>query len=614
MNKKYSLLVVIVLQLFLCIIAFNKFFVAPNNYMFQDLYDGFKNYMTFQTYLSQPNKALTTYTQMNYPFGEYIFYTDNSPLFAVPLKLFSNYVFDVSPYSVVIYNSIIIFGYFFAAIVLFFILKHFIQNKWLLILFSVALTWLHPQMMRPFVGHQNLGLACLLLLTILGTLKITYSTTKKEEQRWLFLLILTLISSSFIHLYYLLINALFVGFWGFAWALDAFLKKENWKIILLKTWSIALGAISFSFVVIRLIDKDYAHRVSPKGYKWSAFSLNPKALFSSYDFNTIQPTKMISTSSPEGYAYLGAAVVIGLLLLLISAIFRQFHVVKPHFKTFHLPQNSIIKYWLFASVMLAFIAMGNPIYTKDMVFSNYFSLFFYTDLFTEKFSQFRCLGRFSWFLFWIVNISFAVLVNDIFTHSKNKFLKIIVGFLLILLVVDTKDFVERLNSIHFKNQFIEPIQVDEYKKLAKSVDTIDFQAILPLPYFHLGTEKTELTIDPHFKWLNSMGKLSYLTDLPLIASQMSRTAPYQAEELYTIFTQEKPSPTLLKRFNDKPILVVYSKTMNDEGNTDWFTNTDEGMREIAINGKNIVEKYNMVLLYETNRYKLYRWDLENLKE
>lgn len=607
MNKKYNLLIIIVLQLILCVIAFNKFFVAPNNYMFQNLHDGFKNYMTFQTYLSQPNKALATYTQMNYPFGEYIFYTDNSPLFAVSLKLFSNYVFDISPYSVAIYNSIIIFGYFFAAIILFFILKHFIQNKWLLVLFSVALTWLHPQMMRPFIGHQNLGLACLLLLTILGTLKITYATTKKEEKKWFILLTLTLISSSFVHLYYLLINVIFVGFWGFAWALDAFLKKENWKIILLKTWSIALGAVLFCFAVIRLIDKNYPYREVPKSY--SGFSLNLKALFSSYDFNTIQPIKTINPLSPENYAYLGAAVVIGLLFLLISLAFRQFYVVKPHFKTFHLAQNSIIKYWLFASVMLTFIALGSTIRTEKMMFSNYFSLFFYTDLFTERFSQFRCLGRFSWFLFWIVNIAFAVLINDILTHSKNKFLKITVGFLLILLIIDTKDFVKHLNSIHFKNQFVEPIEIDKYKELAKNIDKTEFQAILPIPYFHLGTEKTNLTIAPYIRWLNSMGKLSYLTDLPLMASEMSRTAPYQAEALYTIFTDKKPSQTLLKRLNDKPILVVYSKTFND-GNINWLKNTDESMREVAINGKNIIEKYNMTLLHETDSYKLYRWDLQ----
>ena len=168
----------------------------------------------------------------------------------------------------------------------------------------------------------------------------------------------------------------------------------------------------------------------------------------------------------------------------------------------------------------------------------------------------------------------------------------------------------KLNSTSFKNQFTDEREISQYEDLVKNINANDFQAILPIPFFHVGTEKEDLTIDPNFKWLNSMGKISYLTNLPLMASQMSRTAPYQAEELFTIFNAEKPSDELLKRLNDKSILVVYSKYYNHEDNTSWFINISEKMREVAFNGKHIIEKHQMTLIKETSSYKLYQWDLE----
>src|SRR5437763_5880029 len=89
-QSKYSWHIVLLIHIVLCLIAFNKAWVHYNNFLFSNKGDGMKNYFTMESYLQHDSpKGVFHYTQMNYPFGEYIYYTDNTPLFCLFVKAFS---------------------------------------------------------------------------------------------------------------------------------------------------------------------------------------------------------------------------------------------------------------------------------------------------------------------------------------------------------------------------------------------------------------------------------------------------------------------------------------------------------------------------------------------
>ena len=612
--QKYGLLITIVLQMILLIIGFNKAFSRAGDYMFLNIFDGFKNYFTFQSYLSQPKGDLLKFTQMNYPYSEYIFYTDNSPAIALPLKFISDNIIDLTAIGVPLYNFILIFGYLLTTVFTYFILKKHLQTGWLIILFSICLSWIHPQILRPFVGHLNLGWAWVLLFAMYATQKIMDADSDKNRtQKWLIGLTLMLIWSAFIHLYYLLINVTFLGFWAVAWAIDNYWKKENWWKPLLKGIVPGVIALAITMIIIRLVDTEYANRLAAKGYNFQDWKLYIPSLFHSYEHNTMYfPFRAIKSINYESYSYLGSFALFGILGFLIIRILKRSDWIKSFIGKLKIDKNRILYYWLFAAIMMSFIALGNEIHTSNYKIYNYLSLFYYVNQVTEMTTHFRCLGRFSWFLFWAVNFIFAFIIDQIFINSNKRYFKIIAIVLIGLLILDAKDFLIHFNKIERANQLTHQANFPEIIELTKDLNSSEYQAILPIPYFHTGSEDFHFTLDAPAMWLNRCGQFQQATNLPLIASQMSRTAHYQPQELFSIFTDSIPNQNLLDRFNDKPILVFYSKFLNEKDDK-WIKNKREPSFTVATKGKAIIEKYDMVLVKETKDFVVYRWNIGKLK-
>jgi hypothetical protein len=223
------------------------------------------------------------------------------------------------------------------------------------------------------------------------------------------------------------------------------------------------------------------------------------------------------------------------------------------------------------------------------------------------------LGRFSWFLFWAINFIIAIFIEQLFIKTDKKYLKIIATILILFLVIDTKDFIVYLNTQKQKNQLTHTDNFNEIIDITKKIDVQKYQAILPIPYFHTGSEDYNFTIDAPSSWLNQCGQIQQATSLPLMASQMSRTAHYQPQELFSIFTDSIPNANLLRQLNDKPILVFYSKSLNNEENL-WCKNEREPAKTVAYSRKSIIEKYDMTLVAEVFDFLIYRWDVANIRK
>jgi hypothetical protein len=610
--EKHGLLITVIIQIILLLIGFNKAFSNSADYMFLNVFDGFRNYYAFEVYINQSSDWLK-FNALNYPYGDYALFTDNSPVISMSLKFISTYIIDLSDHIIPIYNYIIIFGYLLTAVFSFLILKPHLKNRWLVIVLSIALAWLHPQVLRPFVGHINLAWAWLLLFTMYATQKITFSSNKKTINRWLLGLSLMLFLGGFVHLYYLLINVIFIGLWALAWSVDRYLNDENWKKSLIYGIIPTVSTLLITFLIIRLIDEEYVHRLPAKGYGYKEWQLYIPALFQSYDHTTISfPIKPIKAINYETYAYLGGFSAFALLGLLILRIVKKTEVIKPFLTVFKIPQNRILYYWGFAALFMSIMALGEEIQADKFLITNYLNPFFYLSRVTDQVTHFRCIARLSWFLFWFVNFGIAILVDEIFTQRSNRYLTAMAIVLLLILIVDTKDSVTHLNSLKKTNEVSNTDNYTAVKDISDSIMSEKYQAILPIPYYHQGTEDHNFTIDAPMYWLNRTCQLQRMTKLPLMASQMGRTPHYHAKELFTIFTEDRPSANLLERMNDKPVLIFYSKYFVDE-NPDWCRNKGEPAHTVAVNSKDIIEKYKMTLIMETGQYKIYEWDLQALK-
>ena len=95
-NIKISALpIVLFIQTIIIIMVYLPFFNEGEVVLFNNTFDGLKNYFTYYTYLFQGDEISNSmYNQMNYPFYEYIFYTDQTPTFALPIKWFSDNILD----------------------------------------------------------------------------------------------------------------------------------------------------------------------------------------------------------------------------------------------------------------------------------------------------------------------------------------------------------------------------------------------------------------------------------------------------------------------------------------------------------------------------------------
>lgn len=611
-TEKYGLWITIIFQLIFIVIAFNKAFVNWEDYLFQNVFDGFRNYYGVEIYVNQ-NKDWLKFTALDYPFGDYALFTDNSPSISIPLKFINTYIYDISEYVIPIYNYILISGQIWAAILTYLILKPRLNNRWLLIIASIGLSWIHPQVLRPFVGHLNLGWAWLLLFSMYATQQITYSKGKKHRKRWIIGLTIMLFFGAFVHLYYLLINVIFIGLWAVAWAVDRYLQGKNWQKPLIYGIIPTVISLVDSFLIIRLIDNEYTERLPAQGFGYDPWELQFSSLFHSYNHNGIKfPFETLEGLNYESYSYLGGMAAFGILLLLILRIAKRFAVVKSHYNQIIADGNRIFLYWVFAAGFMGIMALGNEFIAFDFKIHNYISPFYYAKKVTNLVNHFRCIARLSWFVFWVVNFGIIILIDNILSTSSKVYLKIIASALLLIFVVDVKDFIQYHNNQKHPNNISNEDNYTEIVAIADSIDANNYQAILPLPYYHQGTEDLTHTIDAPIYWLNQTCQLQRVTNLPLMSSQMGRTPQYHALELYTIFTQPKPSDLVLNRMNDKPVLVMYSKTLNQEGNN-WCKNKKEPAQSTANEGKHIIEKYNMELLFETDAYLIYQWNIKDLK-
>ncbi|WP_426489950.1 hypothetical protein [Hymenobacter sp. 102] len=615
--SKYLLLVLnLLLQAILLAEAFSELLGKPGRYLLSNLYDGAKNYYTFQAYVQQPwENGLRWFGMMNYPYGDYIFYTDNTPILALLVRLWSHYIFDLRPHALDVYHGLLLCGFLVSTLLLTLILRRFVRYWGLITVFAVALPWLNPQVSRLLVGHLNLSYSWVLLVAIWGLLNVyERAQAGRSVGKWIAGLVAVYVLTGFIHLYYLpLLAALTGGF--FAWWL---LPRQQWRkrpALTAAGAALTLAPMVVGVAIIRLIDGYYALRSKgASGFNYDPWKLQFSALFRSPEYNKVdfwlepsaQPTY-------ESVAYLGAFALFGATLLAGWWLWNAADRAAGWQAWKSAPAWPFTRLLLGTALISLLMSVGTT-YALDegkYVINNYLNILFYVEKVSSAVTQFRVLARFSWAFFWAVNLLCVFGLDYWLGRSTWAGRWVVAAGLVAMVLLDTRDAVKHY-AFTVPNVLTNPEFTPEVNNLLYSIKPEEYQAILPIPYFHVGTEDLDITLDDYDRVSMYAYQMSLRTNLPMMASKMSRTPPEHLVALRDIFTPQGPPAALRTTLRQagKPILVLVDTSFYD-GSDPAISQltTKPRVREILDAGADFATRNQLTLVAQTGSLRLYQWNI-----
>lgn len=550
-TKNKYLLLIIMIQGLLVFYAFGSFILHADLYLFDPKYDGLKNYFTYYTYITdQQGKPFFHYNFMNYPFGDSVFFADNTIILSALLKLF--HVENHLPFY---HHLFFISGFVLASIAMFFLLSSLIKNKLLIVTASVCLPWITPQTMRIWY-HFNLSFSFIIISYIYILLKTYKYRGQKINRKWIAIEFICLYLSGFFHIYYILILSIL----GLTFNFFSILSNLQKKQIILGLIHCALIAISLLLFIQTITYFDIYHDLrahSAGGYDWENWKFRLENLvMRNMWFKVPFIYNYTHNIGYETHAYLGAFALYSIFLIPLYIYFK---------KQQKWESNKFLLLLMLSSLVLLSIAMGErcQITERNFTFTNYLNPFFYLHKITDWVTHFRCLGRFNWPFFISFNVAMLFICDRLLNIKKLRILIVIVGLLLVCDTYSVVDF--NRNSPRFNSVFTEE-SMKKMKEVCEGIDAQSYQAILYLPFFHVGSEVSEYIIDPDENGCVEAFQLSYLMHLPLMDCKMSRTPEKQAISIFEFVTTGKPDNYLSSKLNSKEILIIVNNNLLEHGN------------------------------------------------
>lgn len=581
----------IVLSFILLAYFYGNILFAPNIYYFGASGDGMQTYFSILYHIKHdPN--LWHFNGMNYPYGEQVFFTGCMPLISNIIQVLKPLV-DLSPYAVGIVNLTMLSSIVFCALFLYLIFKKIGIYTWLAIFSAVGIAFLSPQIHR-MGGHYSLALPCILPMAIWFAIRFFEKPTLKLSL-WMFFLAFFAAS---MHFYLFFMVAVIYGGSFLVCFYHAYhLKIERWKLL-----SFAAIQIILPFIVIQSIQlyaNSYTDRTeNPWGFL--VFVSNISGIFQTE--NHFYASWVNAVHSPvfpdwEGRSYVG---ILGLLAFILLILFSLRKLVRFKISTLLAPtSNPVLNVLCWLSLLVLLFSFGLPF------------KFEWGRPYLDKIGilkQFRGVGRFAWLFFYVINI-LAIYFLQLFIQKQQRLLtQFFVASPILLLAYDAyKHNVGQ--EIFFQNRYT---QLEDKNNSSsdnawiKDLNTSDYQAILPLPYTHIGSENIWITNETDIQ--NQAYILSLKTGLPLISVSMSRTSLSQTFKSYQLIQEAFRYPAYLNDLPSKKNILILVKK-------DALLPHEQALIENATfileNKKYLVYKISIAELKNRNPYQKVKKEFKN---
>lgn len=555
LNKKYfPALVLIACSILLTVIFFFPVIGHLNTVFFSGSGDGVKNYFTYLFYIA--NDSGTHFTGMNYPFGENVVFTDNMPLLAWLVKWLSSFFPGVAAHALGIMHLALLSAITIGVYFLYKILKHFDVADWFAIPSALFIIFCSPQILK-ICGH--FGMAYLMYLPMQLYWLMRYD--KNGKWKYPVFIAVTTTLFTFLHVYNLAFTLVLVAFY----VLTSFFvyRQKGFKYNLLKALPMLAALILSSAVFagyLKLTDTVTDRTTYPCGV-FGAATVGADIFLSrvaplGYTFQFLFGKASYPT---EGYAYIGFVTILVLVFLIGRAILALIWSRGKYKKISSHPVRSF-RIWLWVALWQLLFAMGIPfIWGMD----------FLAD-YVAAFRQFRTMGRFSWSFYYLLLVFTSIFIFRLYHLMRRKHYlwqaKCMIGMVFIIWSVQLSGYVKWLQDsigTYGREVYAEVYHENEMNWTEwlqeKGYQPSDFQAILALPFFHIGSEKLWLQDNDEAKTFFYSAKMALQTHIPIIDVMMSRTSWTQTFSSVLLTDGMLSHKPLLDSFSDKKLMILVNR-------------------------------------------------------
>lgn len=523
--------------------------MSPNAFLHSTDHDGIKNYYSFAYQIANSDEAFQ-FGGMNYPYGEHVVYTDGQPFFTFFLRLFP----FIAGYEIGILNSFMFLSILITAWLLWQILKDIGVSPWIAAAGAYSLTILSPQFYR-LKSHYALSYSWIIPLFIFLLIRF-YKSNKKIQMA----VVISLVNLAvfFIHPYMGLMCFMFSVLTVFLLLFQSSLCRKSVFYCLL---IIASSAPLFKLILL-LTDIHINRPENPHGF-FENYALLETVFVSYFPpfrhfMAQIFPTMM---GQPwEGWAYVGIGAIFTIVITVLVMVSRMILVKK--ISPIKLPGGLTIL--LFPALLLLLFSMLIPLRWVPEEWVAHLGFI----------KQFRSVGRFAWVFYYVFGIVAVWFLHVFYQRTLNmwRFIPILAVFSFSALYT-----IEANQPYSFfssgigqsKNEFRADLLSEELKIIVQKASPINAQAILPLPFYHVGSEHT--TREGTAKIHHASMILAYHLKKPILGNFLSRTSVTETAASFNVLAPVFWPKKDVEQFNKNPILIIHSNEDLDKYEQDLLS-------------------------------------------
>jgi len=248
----------------------------------------------------------------------------------------------------------------------------------------------------------------------------------------------------------------------------------------------------------------------------------------------------------ESWAYLG---VTAMFIVHVYFILLLKSLIQQNQKKYSKNEKELL-ILLLASFLIA-------LYSMCFVYKT--NLVILLDLFPVL-KQFRGLGRFAWVFYFAMNIFAVYIIDKMSKTIKNKiyrtFFILLTSFTIIFEGAGYHRFISSYTSNSF-NLFSNKHIDKELHKLKSKINPNNYQSLITLPYYYVGSENNERVPTNISSLLNRSMSASYHLNIPIMNSFLTRTSIREGKNLMQLMTDPFYSKRIKEDMkNNKDILIV----------------------------------------------------------
>ncbi|MDO7850768.1 hypothetical protein [Hymenobacter convexus] len=516
----------------------------PDTYLLANGGDGVQSY--FATAFYGLYDQGVRFTGMNYPYGEHVNYPNMQPLIAWVISFLERHGVHAGHRTIGITNFLALLAFGISPLVMYAVLRRFRLPVLYAALTAVLIVFLTPQLLR-LGGHTSLSYAFFLPLLWYYIIRMQEEPLEWRWYAWfvgMSLFVAGIMPYFTAAASFFLLSHVIVLSW----------QRKHPKPLL---WRMVVAAL-LPLLVYRawLWLTDPATDRPPNPFGLLVYTSSWTGIFVPFYaparevWLAIAPTDLPGL---EGENYLGlvagGVLVGGAILGLYRALrSRQWmRLVRPT-----MPAPLAAGLW--AGFLLLMYAFGYPLKWQWFVWFKDHS---------GPIKQFRALGRFAWPFYYVAGTYAAYYIYRWWRYHRLHGVRgMALPWLPLLLIIWAGEawvnfYVkgDEISRFPIAKDFMDPDHTIAQQLGWANHQVSDFQAILPLPYFNIGSDKVDLSGTPNSFY--NAEHLAVATGLPLLATYVSRpSVEHMIRHVQLLSSPMLPKPLLDDFPSRKPILLM----------------------------------------------------------